>query len=294
MGTRVAAGNFINYGRNAALAGAVLLAILCWSRALAAEPAPAQAPAQPGESFKDCEHCPEMVVVPAGKFMMGSPADEEGRFEGEEPLHEVTIRKPFAAGKFTVTFDEWAACASGGGCAGNPSPDDRGWGRGRRPVIEVSWNHAQEYVQWLSRETGKPYRLLSEAEWEYAARAGTQTPYIWGRGLEKNRANCDDCGTQWSGRQTAPVGQFPPNAFGLYDMAGNVWQWTEDCWSPDYSGGPFDERPKATPGCFFHIVRGGSWVGGDPGSVRAAVRNRDFHGMQNSNEGFRVARTLVP
>ena len=174
-----------------------------------------------------------MVAVPAGRFTMGST-----EFDNEKPSHKVTIGKPFAVSKFTVTFAEWDACVSAGGC--KTKPDDEGWGRGRQPVIAVSWDDAtKEYLPWLSRKTGKTYRLLTEAEWEYAARAGTATKYSWGDDIGKGNANCNGCGShQWAGQQTAPVGSFAANDFGLHDMHGNVWQWTQDCYADTYKTVP--------------------------------------------------------
>ena len=178
-----------------------------------------------GDSFKECGGCPEMIVVPAGRFTMGSPG-----YGDERPPHDVTIAKPFAVSRFALTFDEWDACAARGDC--NKNVSDSGWGRGRRPAINVNWDDAQAYVKWLSRITGRDYRLLSEAEYEYAARAGTQMAYPWGDEIKLNgetMANCNGCGSKWDVKQTAPVGSFAANRFDLYDMVGNVWQWTEDC-----------------------------------------------------------------
>ena len=209
----------------------------------------------------------------------------------------MTIARPFAVAKFELTFDEWDACAAHGDC--DKHADDRGWGRGRRPAINVSWDDAQTYVNWLSRTTGKPYRLLSEAEYEYAARAGTQTKYPWGDEIKmdgKAMANCASCGSQWDGKQTAPVCgsqegdkrtapvcSFAANHFGLHDMLGNVWEWTEDCWNSGYKGAPAD--------CDAHVVRGGSWDV-NPVFIRSASRGRNGTGIRGSNLGFRVARTL--
>ena len=193
---------------------------------------------KPLASFRECaKDCPEMVVIPAGEFMMGSPASEKGRYTNEGPQHTVMIAKPFAVSKFDVTFADWDACVSVGGC---PQVSDSGFGRGTRPVINVSWDDAQQYVAWFSKMTGKPYRLLTEAEWEYAARAGSTTAYFWGDEIGKGNANCAGCGSQWDNRQTSPVGSFKPNAFGLYDMAGNVWQWVQDCYHGNYDGAPTD------------------------------------------------------
>ena len=161
-----------------------------------------------------------MVVVPAGEFTMGSPATEKGRWN-EGPQHSVAIPRPFAASKFEVTFADWDACVGVGGCPHENRASDSGWGRGRQPVIGVSWDDAQAYVAWLSRMTGKTYRLLTETEWEYAARAGSQAAYSWGDEIGKGNANCNGCGSQWDNKRTAPVGSFAANAFGLHDIA---WQ----------------------------------------------------------------------
>jgi len=252
---------------------------------------PAPAPGyQPGETFKDCPECPEMVVVPAGTFMMGSPASEKGRFKDEGPRHRVTIAKPFAVGKFEVTFAEWDACVAAGGCNGH-HPDDRGWGRGRYPVINVSWTDAKSYVSWLSRKTGKRYRLLSESEWEYVARAGTTTRYAWGNDIGPNKANCGGCGSQWDNRQTAPVGRFGANRFGLHDVHGNVWEWVEDCSNESYAGAPSDGKAWTSGDCNRRVLRGGSWVS-SPWIVRSAIRDRSVSGYRIDYDGFRIARTL--
>ncbi len=245
-----------------------------------------------GHSFKECADCPEMIAVPAGRFTMGSPP---GRgYDSERPAHEVTIAKPFAVAKFALTFDEWDACAARGGCRRDVS--DSGWGRGRRPAINGSWDDAQAYVKWLSSITGKPYRLLSEAEYEYAARAGTETKYPWGEEIKLNgqaMANCNGCGSQWGGKQTVPVGSFPANAFGLYDIVGNVSEWTEDCWNGSYTGAPADGSPWTSGDCYHRIVRGGSW-GDNPSFLRSAIRYGDAAGGRGGLVGFRVARTLNP
>src|SRR5262249_16523912 len=181
-----------------------------------------------GDSFKECSSdCPEMIVVPAGSFTMGSPATEDGHKPPEEPQHNVTIARPLAISKFELTFSEWDNCVRFGDC--DPRISDSGFGRGRQPVINVTWHDAQRYVSWLSRMTGKAYRLLSEAEYEYAARAGTQTVYPWGDQIGKGNADCYGCGSKWDYVQPAPVGSFAPNAFGLYDMVGNLYEWLEDC-----------------------------------------------------------------
>ena len=244
----------------------------------------------PGRRFRDCAECPELVVVPAGSFMMGSPSSDSKGYSAERPVHRVTIGEPIAVGVYEVTFGEWDACRRGGGCSHNPG--DSGWGRGTRPVIEMSWEDAQEYVRWLSRETGKRYRLMSESEWEYVARAGTETRYHWGDAAGRNRANCKGCGSRWDNRQTSPVGSFSANAFGLHDVHGNVWEWVEDCWHGDYAGAPPDGSARTSGGdCSRRVLRGGSWMF-NPGDVRSAYRFGLAAGGRSFFLGFRVARTL--
>jgi formylglycine-generating enzyme required for sulfatase activity len=244
---------------------------------------------RPKDSFKDCSDCPEMVVIPAGEFVMGSTDDDH-----EKPLHKVTIARPFAVGKFTVTFAEWDACMAGGGC--KRKLEDQGWGRDKRPVINVSWYDAiDEYLPWLSRRTGKAYRLLSEAEWEYAARAGSSRNYPWGDEIGRNRANCLGCGSQWAGKgQTAPVGSFEANAFGLHDMHGNVFQWVQDNWHPNYKGAPTDGSVWSGGSgeqSAVRVLRGGSWVNG-AWILRSANRYRNDPMFRYNSFSFRVARTL--
>ena len=246
-----------------------------------------------GDVFRDCPACPEMVVVPAGRFRMGCLSNDDYCYDREKPVHEVTIPRAFALSAHEVTFAQWDACAAAGGCNGY-RPDDEGRGRGDRPVIYVSWEDAQSYVSWLSRETGEEYRLPSEAEWEYAARAGTATKYSWGNEIGSNRGNCileDYCGDQW--KYTAPVGSFAPNAFGLYDMHGNVWEWVEDCWNGSYSGAPSDGSAWRSGNCSRRVLRGGSWLI-SPRALRAASRSRISTGYRDLSSGFRVARTLTP
>ena len=268
-----------------------------------ASPPPPQTTARnPGDVFRDCPDCPEMAVIPAGRFMMGSPASEEERDKDEGPQHPVTIAHPFAVGKYAVTFAEWDACVAGGGCNGY-LPEDQGWGRDRRPVIGVSWDDAQAYIQWVNRKvrplltvsagSDGPYRLLSEAEWEYAARAGTTTARSWGDGIGRNNASCDGCGSQWDNQRTAPVGSFAPNRFGLHDMLGNVWQWTADCYHDSYNGAPSDGRAWTTGDFNHRVLRGGSWVF-NPNYVRSASRGGSGHDDRHDYIGFRVARTTTP
>ncbi|MFM9886951.1 MAG: SUMF1/EgtB/PvdO family nonheme iron enzyme [Burkholderiales bacterium] len=243
---------------------------------------------QPGTVFRDCEGCPEMVVIPPGRFLMGSPASEEGRSNDEGPQHEVAIPRAIAVAKFEVTFAEWEACVAAGGC--QHRPEDSGWGKANRPVINVSWNDAKEYVKWLSSKTSKAYRLLSEAEWEYAARAGSATPYPWGIHAGQNRANFYRSESQWSDKQTAPAGSFAPNKFGLHDMIGNVWEWTEDCRNGSYDGAPNDGSAWTSGNCGIRVLRGGSW-NLPPRFARAAVRQGFVVTLQFNYIGFRVART---
>ena len=246
----------------------------------------------PGTKFRDCPECPELVVVPSGSFEMGSPSSEYGRRDNEGPVHRVRIGRSFAVGVYEVTFGEWDACVSGGGCGGY-RPSDESWGRGRRPVINVSWEDAKAYVGWLSRKTGEEYRLLSESEWEYVARAGTITAYWWGDEIGRNRANCDRCGSRWDGEQTAPVGSFSANGFGLYDVHGNVWELVEDCWNGSYAGAPTDGSAWESGECGRRVLRDGSW-NVRPWKLRSALRGGNSSGSRSFVVGFRVARTLTP
>jgi len=260
---------------------------------------------KPGDTFRECaKDCPEMVVVPAGEFWMGSP-DGEGH-DPEYPRHKVKTAKPFAVGKFEVTWDDWEACVAMRGCDGTPTSDS-GWGKGRLPVINVSWDQAKAYVAWLSRMTAKPYRLLTEAEWEYAARGVTSVdaphpPYPWGDKASHEYANYGTdqcCQGKIEGRDewyyTAPVGQFPPNAFGLYDMHGNVWEWVEDPARNNYRGTPPTDGGAWTEGgdASRRVMRGGSWDG-SPVGLRSAERIWYSGSNRVSSLGFRVGRTLSP
>ena len=258
----------------------------------AAEP-PSAAPAsrRPGDVLSDPLSSggtgPEMVVIPAGSFRMGCVSGVEC-YDDEKPVHQVTIPQSFAVSKYEITFEDYDRFTMPTGRV-----DDRGWGRGRRPVITVSWQDARDYVRWLSEQTGAEYRLLSEAEWEYAARAGTGTAYSWGNEIGSGRANCNGCGSQWDDEQTAPVGSFSPNAFGLHDMHGNVWEWVEDCWNESYSGAPSNGGAWTSGNCSRRVLRGGSWSL-RPRALRSASRFRLSTGYRYYNYGFRVARTLTP
>jgi formylglycine-generating enzyme required for sulfatase activity len=250
---------------------------------------------KPGDSFKECaQDCPEMMVVPARSYTMGGPTNVEGS------PHTVTFTKPFAVSKYEVTFADWDACVTGGGCSGY-RPNDEGWvPRGTHPVINVNWDDAQQYVAWLSSVTGKPYRLLTDAEYEYAARGGVQpeTFFPWGDDIKINgqaMANCDGCGSKWDSIKTAPIGSFPPNKFGLYDMVGNVFEWTEDCFHHSYKGAPSDGSAwlEADGGdCSHRVVRGGSW-GANPRILRSATRLGGRSDVRDGGLGFRVGRTLL-
>jgi formylglycine-generating enzyme required for sulfatase activity len=262
---------------------------------------------KPGDSFRECaprqqdrDYCPDMVVVPAGSFQMGSPQTDNNASTNEFPQHQVTIAKQFAVSKFELTFAEWNACIAGGGCSGY-RPSNAGFGLGEQPVIYVNWDDAQQYVTWLSKMTGKPYRLLSEAEYEYSTRAGTTTKYPWGDDIGKNNTNCKGCGSQWDGKQTAPVGSFEANgfvgsfaanAFGLYDMVGNEWEWTQDCYNDSYTGAPADGSAWVSSDCGRRVLRGGSW-GRPPASLRSASRDWDSTGVRDIFLGFRLGRTLL-
>lgn len=246
-------------------------------------------------SFKECEKCPEMVVVPPGGFMMGASEGASKRAT-ESSRHKVTFAHSFAVGRYAVTFAEWDACVADGGCNGY-KPWDNGWGRGRRPAINISWSDAKSYAAWLSARTGKTYRLLSEAEREYVTRAGTTSSFWWGAAVSRGQANYDDRASQdknakgASGQKTAPVDSFQPNPWGLYQVHGNIWEWVEDCVNDTYEGAPVDGSPWLKGRCEQRVLRGGSWV-----SKADAVEAGSRYGVQSegrvSNVGFRVARTL--
>ncbi len=266
---------------------------------LPAKPKPVKKGWEAGEVFRDCEGCPEMVVVPAGEFQMGSPEWETGRDDDEGPRHRVRIGKAFAVGKYEVTFEEWDACAAEGGCFGY-RPNDEGWGRGRRPVINVSWEDTKGYVGWLSEKTGNEYRLLSEVEWEYAARAGTTGPFHTGSTITTEQANYDGNYLYGSGttgryrRRTLSVGTFPENGFGLHDTHGNVWEWVEDCWHRNYSGVSTDGSAWVSgEDCSGRVLRGGSWFD-PPEDLRSASRYRYSASNRSVISGFRIAKTLSP
>ena len=242
---------------------------------------------RPGQVFRDCDDCPEMVVVPAGTFRMGCVSGQDC-FNDELPVHEVRVPS-FALGRYEVLFEEYDRFVA---ATGREDPYDWGWGRGGRPVIDVSWEDATAYAEWLSAGTGQRYRLPSEAEWEYAARAGTTTAYSWGNDIGQSRANCYGCGSRWDEEQTAPAGSFAANAWGLHDMHGNVWEWVEDCWHDSYAQAPADGSASTRGNCGRRVLRGGSWDN-NPRDLRSAVRYRSDVGLRYSGVGFRLARTLT-
>lgn len=229
---------------------------------------------------------PQMVIMPRGIFTMGD--QQLIGDDNELPSHDVTIDHRFAISRNEVTFTDYDYYATS---MGRPLPKDDGWGRGNRPVINVSWKEAKAYVQWLALLTGQPYRLPTEAEWEYAARAGTITNYWWGDKLEKERAVCDECGTEWDGKKTAPVASFPANSWGIHDMNGNVDEWVEDCYQTSYFGAPTDGSAMIDGDCKFRVMRGGSWF--DIGRViRSSSRYRHPADAKKNSWGFRIALDL--
>ena len=274
------------------------------------------AAAKPGQAFKQCRNCPEMVVVPAGSFAMGSPAGEPERRENE-PQVRVTFTRPFAIARTEVTWDQWEACVRDRWCDGpgvetalrtnedgTPNKAFVDWGRGARPVVGVSWFDAQHFVGWLNWKTGEDdaYRLPSEAEWEYAARAGTTTPYPWGAKLDHNYGNFGGPGPGLGGKadgrdvwvdRTAPAGSFPANAFGLHDMHGNVFEWVQDCYEVDRAHTPADGRASTEGNCANRVFRDGTFLS-NPYMHRSARRGAPYPATQRGRNylGFRVVKTL--
>jgi len=249
---------------------------------------------KPLDHFQECSKCPRMIVVPNGNFMMGSSSTDTEADTDEFPQHQVTIPEPLAVGQYEVTFDNWDTCYELGGC--RIRPDDYGWGRDNRPVVDVDWSDAQQYVAWLSRQTGKQYRLLTEAEWEYAARAGSTTAYYWGNDVKKDgqtMADCFDCGSIWDNQKTAPAGSFPANAFGLNDTLGNVWEWVQDCYHDSYDGAPANGSAWTADDCKERVSRGGSWADLPQVLLRTAFRLRTPGVNRYTGLGFRVARVLA-
>ena len=312
------------------IAGFGLLgATLATASAAARAPLPPSSPSIPGTKFRECRVCPEMVVIPPGAFIMGSPDTEKGRFKKEGPEHRVTIARPFAMAVNLVTRGEWRRFVR---ATGRKDPEacriydvsfadhdlvrvyGKNWRRPHfaqtevHPVVCVTWDDARAYAGWVNGQTGAiggtgPYRLPSEAEWEYAARAGTTSPYYWGSEINRAQTNYGpeilpfapvaSGADRW--KYTSPVGAFPANPFGLYDMAGNVWQFTLDCWHETYDGAPADGSARTDGKCDERAVRGGSWFK-VPTGQRSAMRGQgkvaDLKG--NHEIGFRLVRDLGP
>ncbi len=235
---------------------ALLIVLFCNASFAASSPAP-------GHTFRDCPACPKMTVIPAGRFVL----------DAADPAQAIEIGRSFALGKYEVTFEEWDACVADGGCGGY-RPSDEGWGREDRPVMNVSWEDANQYAQWLSQKTGRHYRLPTEAEWEYAARAGLSSHHL--KGDLPDEPPCDNCVGQWANLQTAPVGRLEPNPFGLFDTHGNVWEWVSDC---------------ADCNCETRILRGAA-LGNGKSIARASRRLRNSGSDRNGHGGFRIALSL--
>ncbi|MDQ0143980.1 formylglycine-generating enzyme family protein [Cupriavidus necator] len=234
--------------------------------------------------IRDCPACPALVTVPAGSFTMGSSTSDPA----EKPPHQVAIAQPFAIGRYEVTVEQWNACADAGGCQRIPTVADSAK---NAPVRDVSWDDAQQYVAWLSKTTGKRYRLPTEAEWEYAARGGSAAAYWWGDQMRKGNANCKDCGEPWSQDAPAPVGSFAPNPYGLHDVNGSVWEWVADCWHSSYKGAPADGRAWNENACGARVIRGGSWREGASYMV-SSTRFKYSPSVRQSQNGFRVVRDM--
>jgi formylglycine-generating enzyme required for sulfatase activity len=248
--------------------------------------APQPAPGSPGAvaALKDCDTCPVMVALYPKPFTMGSNSSDPS----ERPAHEVALQTPFAIGKYEVTVDQWRQCVKASVCPSIPSSENAA---GNQPMRDVSWDEAQLYLKWLSTVSGKPYRLPTEAEWEYAARGGTTSKYWWGDKMKGGNSNCKGCGLPWQEDAPAPVGSFVANPFGLYDMNGSVWEWVADCWHHSYKGAPTDGSAWAEPGCQSRVIRGGSWSE-DGSYMLSTTRFKYDASVRQSQNGFRVARTL--
>jgi formylglycine-generating enzyme required for sulfatase activity len=233
------------------------------------------------ETVRDCPDCPELITIPPGSFTMGDPKGDRS----EKPAHKVTIKQPFAIGKYEVTAAQWNNCVEAGGCKHKTDLT------GNTPVRDISWADAREYVRWLTKLTGKPYRLPTEAEWEYAARAGTDTRYWWGDNLGTGKANCRNCGGDWHKDHPADVDGFPANAFGLYGTSGGVWEWVADCWNSNHAGAPGDGSSRDRADCREYVIRGGAWRN-DSTYVHSASRFKYDAYVRYLLNGFRVARSV--
>jgi len=243
------------------------------------------APVTGAADIKDCPACPPLVSLPGGTFTMGSNTSDPS----EKPAHPVTIGAPFAIGKYEVTVQQWNACANAGGC---PKIAQAAGTAGNAPMRDVSWEDAQQYVKWLSSVSAKPYRLPTEAEWEFATRGGTATPFWWGEQMATGKANCKECGPPWTDARPANTGSFAANPYGLYDTSGSVWEWVADCWHASYKNAPGDGRAWDQPNCALRVIRGGSWREGTAYMV-ASTRFRYDAGVRHAQNGFRVARSLT-
>jgi formylglycine-generating enzyme required for sulfatase activity len=246
-------------------------------------PAAPAAPVAAGKEIRDCPDCPVLLSLTPNAFSMGSNSGDPS----EKPAHKVSLSKPFAIGKFEVTRAQWTACVNAGACQRVDEDDNSP----AAPVRDVSWDDTQQYLKWLSKSTGKNYRLPTEAEWEYAARGGTGSRYWWGEQMQPNKANCKECGDPWRKEGPADVGSFAPNPFGLHDMNGSVWEWVADCWHPSYAGAPADGQAWDTPNCRTHVIRGGSWRDG-ASYMPSSTRFKYDSGVRQSQNGFRVVREL--
>lgn len=260
------------------------------------------------KTVRDCGDCPLLVIVPAGEFSMGSTASDPNHQDDESPRHSVNFTKPFALGSYEVTFDQWDECVKDGAC--KDAPADEGWGRGSNPVVNISWDDiTKQFLPWLTKKSGKSYRLPTESEWEYAARSvkGTGNELAFGFGNNASELCTFGNGADLTAKEssgsneaidcrdgfanTAPVGSFKPNGFGLYDMHGNVWEWVADCWNDNYAGAPVDGAANLGGDCSTRVLRGGSW-NSDTANLRSAVRGWNREGGHSDSIGFRVARDL--
>ena len=253
--------------------------------AICATPASAQQDLKPGTVFKDCDECPELVVVPKGLFILGMGSTTARA----KPPTRIAIKKSFAIGRYEVTWDQWEACRADGGCAFDPS--DHGWGKGKRPVVNADLPRVENYLKWLKTKTGQTYRLPSEAEWEYAHRGGTTTNFWWGDEAGEGNANCKDCKTQWSAKSTAPVGSFEANPFGLFDTAGNAYEWTADCWNQNHENRARDQSARDTGDCKRRVIRGGSFYYFNK-VARSFYRSKNPTAVKSYWLSFRVVRDI--
>jgi formylglycine-generating enzyme required for sulfatase activity len=235
-------------------------------------------------SIKDCDACPVMVALNPAPYTMGS----NGSDPSERPAHKVSLHTPFAIGKYEVTVEQWNQCVKANVCPGIPSAADAVL---TQPMRDVSWDEAQLYLKWLRTVSGRPYRLPTESEWEYAARGGTTSKYWWGDQMKAGNTSCKGCGLPWMEDRPPPVGSFVANPFGLYDMDGSVWEWVEDCWHPSYKGAPADGSGWAEPNCPSRVIRGGSWRE-DGSYMLTTTRFKYDASVRQGQNGFRVARSL--